>query len=142
MALESAHAKLYARMGERRRMPVGMPGVDFTTGGTRTVQRDANGRWTGETIEGATILQEKSLDLRGKSVQTAQGFARAVNRSIEAVYQVNTVSRSGITVTNPSDRILNVYYGPGNLTPAQEAGLPAIVEYANARGVAVNLVRH
>lgn len=142
MALESAHAKLYARMGERRRMPVNMPGIDFTMGGTTTVQRDAQGRWTGETIDGATILQEKSVDLRGRSVQTAQGFAGSINRGIEATYQVNTVSRNGITVTNPSDRILNVYYGPGNLTPAQEAGLPAIVTYAQQRGVAVNLVRH
>ncbi|HEY4460104.1 MAG TPA: DUF4157 domain-containing protein [Pseudonocardiaceae bacterium] len=142
MAIERAHAKLYARMGERRDMPRGMPGVDFTFGGTHTVHRDAHGKWIGETIEGATILQEKSIDLRGKGVQTAQGFARRVNASIEVVYQVNTESRKGITVTNPGDRILNVYYGPGNLTPAQEAGLPAIVKYAQDRGVAVNLVRH
>lgn len=141
-AIESANAKQYARMGPVRRMPNSMPGVDFTMGGTTTVQRDAKGRRTGEVIEGATILQEKSVDLRGKVASTTNGFVKTITKSIEAVYQVNTVSRNGITVTEPADRILNVYYGPGDLTPAQQAGLPAIVEYAKDRNVAVNLVRH
>jgi hypothetical protein len=135
--------KLYDRMGGAvRRLPKNFKGLDFVFGGKTTVLRDAAGRWIGEVIEGATGINERSVDLRKELTglpKTGPEVRSAIKGHIDKMYQFENYALEGIEVKDVSAKILNVSIGPGPPTPAQMAGIAAAIEDAKAADVMTNV---
>lgn len=141
LAYESAMGKLYQRMGDVRRPPKNFKGIDYISGGVKKVVRDAAGNRTGEVIEGAMGISEKTLHLEEKSMQTAAGIERAIKAHIKKLYEFEDYTLRGIKVTNLQDKVLNIAIGPLEPTPQQVQGINDAIDYAKLNGIIINIFR-
>jgi hypothetical protein len=140
LTVESAMGKMYERMGPKRRMPKGFKGVDYVSGGRTTVGVDAKGRRL-ETIEGAMLISEKTIDIRGDSVKTSKQMEGAIKKHINALFEFEGRRQQGLEVRESADKVLNVYIGPGEPSVAQQVGIQEAIEHAKVNKIAINIVR-
>ncbi|MGI8587617.1 MAG: eCIS core domain-containing protein [Chloroflexia bacterium] len=139
LSIENAIGKLYRTLGQIRRMPKNFKGIDFVSGGKTTVLRDASGKRIGELIEDAMGISEKSLDLRGKVVQTAAGMRGTILKHITQLYEFEAYKLEGIEVRSLKDKMLNIWIGPGKPTAAQLQGVAEAIESAKLNNILINI---
>jgi WXG100 family type VII secretion target len=139
--IEHYMAKLCRRGGEIRRLPKNFKTIDFVSGGTTRVIKDANGKWAGEVIEGAVGISEKTLDLGGTSVKSADELFRSQKRHIDALIDFKPYKGKGIEVKDLSEKVLNLRYGPGKPSQAQIEGLERLIKYAQDNDITINISR-
>jgi len=137
ITIEHYMAKLFKRLGIRR-LPKSFKGIDFVSGGKRTILRDSAGRYIGETIENATVISEKTIDLSLKGAKTAEGLAKKLRGHISSLYSFEDEIREGIRVMAPKEKILNVRI-PFEPTPEQLIGIKEALDYANLNKIIVNI---
>jgi hypothetical protein len=137
LAIENIANSVYGQMGGNvQRCPPNYNFIDHYYGGTTTQVGSVT------VVEGATVVSDKSLDLRGASVQTAQQTESFINSNhVNALVKMpDTFQKMNLRIVNPQSRIVNLWYGPGEPTPAQALGMKGAADHAALNDIHINYI--